>query len=201
LREFFEASAKIQDPQVPLTLFYAFKQSETDEAGEASTGWETMLQALIDAGFTITATWPIRTEKAGGLRDVGRNALASSIVLACRPRQGSGGNIDRRGLIAALREELPGALRRMQEGSIAPVDLAQAAIGPGMAVFSRYSMVVEGDGSNMRVRAALALINQILAEVLSEQEGDFDSDTRFCIKWFESYGFDEGPYGVAETLS
>lgn len=201
LRRFFVKSARIQDPDVPLVLFYAYKQSESDEAGSASTGWETMLQALIDAGFIIVATWPVRTEKEGGLRDVGRNALASSIVLACRPRLDSAGSTDRRGLITKLRTVLPGALRRMQEGSIAPVDLAQATIGPGMAVFSRYSRVVEADGSPMSVRAALILINQILGEVLSELEGDFDSDTRFCLKWFESYGFDEGKFGQAEILS
>lgn len=201
LRKFFEISSRAQDPRVPLTLFYAFKQSEIDEMGTASTGWETMLQALIDAGFVVVATWPIRTEKEGGLRDVGRNALASSIVLACRPRLRSAEATDRRGLIATLRRDLPKSLRRMQEGSVAPVDLAQAAIGPGMALFSSYTRVTEADGSVMKVRAALILINQILAEVLSEQEGDFDSDTRFCVKWFETYGFDQGKFGVAETLS
>ncbi|WP_433365041.1 DUF1156 domain-containing protein [Streptosporangium sp. CA-115845] len=201
LRKFFEASVKVQDPRAPLTLFYAFKQSETDETGTASTGWETMLQALVDAGFMVISTWPIRTEKEGGLRDIGRNALASSIVLACRPRQEKSISIDRRGFIVALRKELPDALRRMRQGSVAPVDLAQASIGPGIAIFSRYDCVTESDGSKMSVRSSLILINQILAEVLSEQEGDFDSDTRFCIKWFETYGFDIGTYGSAETLS
>ncbi|MGW4638429.1 DUF1156 domain-containing protein [Sphaerisporangium sp. NPDC004334] len=201
LRMFFEAALQVQGRAFPLTLFYAFKQSENEESGTASTGWETMLQALIDAGAIVAATWPVRTEQAGGLRQIGRNALASSIVLACRPRADSAEVIDRRGLISALKGELPGALRDLQQGGVAPVDLAQAAIGPGMATFSRYAQVTEADGSPMRVRAALMLINQILAEVLSDQEGDFDSDTRFCVKWFESYGFDEGVYGVAETLS
>ena len=132
---------------------------------------------------------------------VGTNALASSVVLACRPRSGSANVIDRRGLINALKAELPDALRDLQQGGIAPVDLAQAAIGPGMAVFSRYAQVTEADGSPMRVRAALVLINQMLSEVLSEQDNDFDSDTRFCINWFEIHGFDEGKFGDAESIS
>lgn len=185
----------------PMTVFYAFKQSETDGSGEASTGWETLLEGMIRSGWAVTATWPIRTERGGRIISIGTNALASSVVLACRPRPGTAGTIDRRGLINALKAELPSALRDLQQSGIAPVDLAQAAIGPGMAVFSRYAQVTESNGSPMGVRAALVLINQILAEVLSEQEGDFDSDTRFCIKWFETYGFDEGKFGQAETLS
>lgn len=185
----------------PITVFYAFKQSEVDDGGEASTGWETLLEGMIQSGWAITATWPIRTERGGRMTSIGTNALASSVVLACRPRPENAQVIDRRGLINALQTELPDALRALQQGGIAPVDLAQAAIGPGMSVFSRYAKVTEPDGSPMRVRAALVLINQILAEVLSEQEGDFDSDTRFCIKWFETHGFDEGKFGEAETLS
>ncbi|WP_433243500.1 DUF1156 domain-containing protein [Streptosporangium sp. CA-135522] len=185
----------------PIAVFYAFKQSEMDESGEASTGWETLLEGMIRSGWTITATWPIRTERAGRSREIGSNALASSVVLACKPRRETAGVTDRRGLINALKAKLPGALRDLQQGGIAPVDLAQAAIGPGMAVFSRYAQVAEANGSPMRVRTALILINQILADVLSEQEGDFDADTRFCIKWFETYGFDEGKFGQAETLS
>jgi putative DNA methylase len=185
----------------PITVFYAFKQSEIDESGEASTGWETLLQGMIRSGWAVTATWPIRTERSARVIGIGTNALASSVVLACRPRPEDAGAIDRRGLINQLKAELPAALHELQQGGIAPVDLAQAAIGPGMAVFSRHSHVTESDGSPMRVRAALMLINQILAEVLSEQEGDFDSDTRFCIKWFEAHGFDGGKFGEAETLS
>ena len=152
-------------------------------------------------GWEVTATWPIRTERSGRTRDIGSNALASSVVLALRPRPATAEALTRRGFLAALREELPSALRRLQEGGIAPVDLAQAAIGPGMAVFSRHARVVESDGADMTVRTALALINQILSEVLSEQESDFDGDTRFCVAWFEQYGFDEGKSGVADTLS
>jgi putative DNA methylase len=185
----------------PITVFYAFKQSEYDTAGLASTGWQTLLEGMVRSGWEVTATWPVRTERVGRSRDIKSNALASSIVLALRPRSDAAGALTRRGFLAAMREELPEALRYLQEGGIAPVDLAQAAIGPGMAVFSRHSRVIETDGTDMKVRTALALINQTLDEVLSEQEGDFDADTRFCLAWFEQHGFNEGSSGVAETLS
>jgi putative DNA methylase len=186
----------------PMTVVYGFKQSETDgTGGHASTGWETLLEGMIKSGWAITATWPMRSERSGRMNAVDTNALASSIVLACRPRRPDAEVTDRRGLIGALREELPAALRKLQQGGVAPVDLPQAAIGPGMAVFSRYARVNEPDGSQMRVRPALGLINQVLDEVLSQQEGDFSADTRWCLEWFKSYGFDPGPYGVAETLS
>jgi len=200
-RRVFASIRKDSLQDYPITIFYAFKQAESDGDGQASTGWETLLEGIIQSGWTITATWPLRTERSGRMRDVASNALASSIVLACRPRQEDAKVIDRRGLINALRAELPNALRNLQQGGIAPVDMAQAAIGPGMAIFSRYAEVIEPDGSCMRVRSALILINQILAEVLSEQEGDFDSDTRFCLKWFENHGFDDGRFGEAEILS
>jgi len=200
-REVFRRVRRSAPADFPISVFYAFKQSEEDRDGEASTGWETLLEGMIRSGWTITATWPIRTERSGRMLSIDTNALASSIVLTCRPRDAHAPETDRRGLINALKAELPSALRDLQQGGIAPVDLAQAAIGPGMAVFSRYARVVEPDGSPMRVRSALVLINQILAEVLSEQEGDFDSDTRFCIKWFETHGFDHGQFGEAETLS
>jgi putative DNA methylase len=186
----------------PISVFYAFKQAETDGDGDhASTGWETLLEAMIRSGWAVTGTWPMRTELGNRMRALDSNALASSIVLACRPRPADAAVTDRRGLIAALREELPGALRRLQQGGVAPADLPQAAIGPGMAVFSRYGRVSEPDGTGMRVRPALALINQVLDEVLSQQEGDFGADTRWCVEWFKSYGFQPGPFGVAETLS
>lgn len=197
----FKEIARLQDLRTPTCLFYAFKQEEgDDEGGSASTGWETMLAGLIDAGLTVQATWPIRTEAVGRMRNFASNALASSIVLACRPRSSNAGITDRRGFLDSLRSELPTALREMQQGAIAPVDLAQSSIGPGMAVFSRYVKVVEPTGEQMRVRAALGLINQVLDEVLAEQEGDFDAETRWAIKWFSQYGFDEGPFGDAETL-
>jgi putative DNA methylase len=186
----------------PITVFYAFKQAESDSNGiHVSTGWETLLEGMLNTGWAVTATWPIRTERGGRTRDIESNALASSIVLACRPRPTDAGFTDRRGLIAALREEFPEALRKLEQGKIAPVDLRQAAIGPGMAVFSRYARVNEPDGSAMRVRAALSLINQVLDEKLSQLEGDVSAETRWCVEWFKQFGFDAGPYGTAETLS
>ncbi len=195
----------------PLTVFYAFKQAESEEAdddengatenGTASTGWETMLEGLISAGFAVTGTWPVRTERAGRSVSIGSNALASSIVLVCQPRGDSAPMASRREFVTALKRELPAALRDLQSGNIAPVDLAQAAIGPGMAVYSRYSKVLETSGDRMGVRTALAQINQVLDEVLAEQEGEYDADTRWCIKWFEQFAHADGPYGDAETLS
>jgi putative DNA methylase len=186
---------------LPITVYYAFRQAETDAAGTASTGWEVLLEGMIRSGWEITATWPMRTELPNRMRSLDSNALASSVVLACRPRSGDAPAATRRAFLTALRDELPIALRELQQGSIAPVDLAQAAIGPGMGVFSRYAQVVEPDGSDMTVRTALALINQVLDEVLSEQEGDFDEDTRFCVKWFSQFGWDEQPFGRADDLS
>jgi len=203
LRRSFENILAVQDDEYPFTLFYAFKQAEdkADGAGRVSTGWETMLQGLLDAGATITGTWPVRTERSGGLREVGRAALASSIVLVCRRRSASAPLTTRRDFITTLRSELPIALQQLQQGNIAPVDLAQASIGPGMAVFSRYFRVVEADGSTMPVRAALAIINQVLDEVLASQEHEFDSDTRWAVAWFEEMGLNQGSAGRAETLS
>jgi putative DNA methylase len=185
----------------PISVFYGFKQSESSEDGHASTGWETLLEGMITSDWQVTATWPMRTERAGRVREIASNALASSIVLACRPRQEGAGVTDRRGLIAALREEMPGALRKLEQGNIAPVDLRQAAIGPGMAVFSRYTRVNEPGGEPLRVRTALSLINQVLDERLSQLEGDVSADTRWCVEWYKGHGFDSGPFGEAETLS
>jgi putative DNA methylase len=176
----------------PITIFYAYKQAESDDHGKSSTGWETFLDGLLRSGWAITGTWPIRTERGGRMRDIESNALASSVILACRPRPASAPTVDRRGLIATLRNELPKALKDLQQGSVAPVDLAQAAIGPGMAVFSRYAHVAEPDGSSMDVSTALKLINRILDEIQAELEGDLDSDSRFALKWFEEFGWDEG---------
>jgi len=189
-------------PACPVTIYYAFKQSESDGAdGTASTGWETFLDAVIRAGFAITGTWPMRSELA--TRNVGRgtNALASSIVLVCRPHAADAPTATRREFLNALKAELPVALTHLQRGNIAPVDLAQAAIGPGMAVYTRYGKVLDAEGKALSVRGALALINQTLDEALAEQEGDFDADSRWALAWFEQSGFAEGEYGVAETLS
>ena len=194
--------AKQSHPAYPVTIYYAFKQSETKgDTGTASTGWETFLDATIRAGFSIAGTWPIRTEKQGRVIGNNTNALASSIVLVCRQRPATAPMATRREFVAALRAELPTALAHLQSGNTAPVDLAQAAIGPGMAVFTRYAKVLDAEGKPVSVREALALINQLLDEVLAEQEGDFDADSRWALAWFEQQGFDEGEYGVAETLS
>lgn len=185
----------------PITVFYAFKQSESDNEGTVSTGWQTLLEGMLGNGWEVTATWPMRTELANKVSGLGSNMLASSIVLALRPRSDSAETISRRGFVQSLKSELPRALRELQQGSIAPVDLAQAAIGPGMAVFSRHARVLESDGSDMTVRTALALINQALDEVLAEQEGDFDAETRFAVKWFSQYGWNEAPSGEADVLT
>lgn len=187
--------------EYPITVYYAFKQAELEAEGMASTGWETLLSGMLTSGWMVTATWPVRSERAGRMISIGTNALASSIVLALRPRPTDAPIIDRRGFLAELKRALPGALRDLQQGSIAPVDMAQAAIGPGMAIFSRYARVVEPSGENMGVRDALRAINGVLDEVLSQQEGDFDDDTRWCIAWFETHGFEVSLYGEAETLA
>jgi putative DNA methylase len=189
-------------PAFPVTIYYAFKQSETDGGlGTASTGWEAFLDAVIRAGFATTGTWPMRTESDSRLRGQSSNALASSVVLVCRQRSPEARTATRRELIAALKTELPVSLAHLQRSNIAPVDLAQAAIGPGMAVYTRYAKVLDAEGKEVSVRDALALINQILDEVLAEQESDFDSDTRWALAWFEQYGFASAEYGMAEQLS
>lgn len=184
----------------PVTIYYAFKQTEQDVGGTASTGWETFLEAVMRAGFALTGTWPMRTERPGKIT-ASANILASSIILVCRPRPSDAPLATRKDFLAALRRELPPALRHLQEGNIAPVDLAQASIGPGMAVFSRYSRILETDGKPMTVRTALQMINQTLDETLAEQEGDFDPETAWAVAWFEQFGFNDGPFGDAETLS
>jgi putative DNA methylase len=187
-------------PGFPVTIYYAFKQSESDDDdGTASTGWDTFLEAVIHAGFAITGTWPMRTER--GARSSDTNTLASSIILVCRKRTIASPTAARREFITALKSELPGALTHLQRGNIAPVDLAQAAIGPGMAIYTRYSKVLDAEGNPLSVREALTLINQTLDEALAEQEGDFDADSRWAVAWFEQAGFTDGEYGVAETLS
>ncbi|MXY35177.1 MAG: DUF1156 domain-containing protein [Dehalococcoidia bacterium] len=189
-------------PAFPTSIYYAFKQSEQrGSADTSSTGWETFLAAVIEAGFSVTGTWPMRTELSNRMRGMASNALASSIVLVCRPRPGDAPIATRREVVDALKAELPPALAQLQAGNIAPVDLAQAAIGPGMGVFTRYRKVLDASGEPVSVREALALINQTLEETLVEQEADFDADTRWALAWFEQSGFAEGDFGVAETLS
>jgi putative DNA methylase len=189
-------------PAFPVTIYYAFRQSENRNGiGIASTGWETFLDAVSEAGFTISGTWPMRTELGNRMRGMETNALASSIVLVCRPRPAEAGTVTRREFVAVLKAELPEALRHLQASNIAPVDLAQAAIGPGMAVNTRHAKVLDAEGRPVSVREALALINQILDEALTEQEGDFDAESRWALAWFEQSAFREGKFGVAETLS
>jgi putative DNA methylase len=186
---------------VPLTLYYAYKQQDTGEDGQVSTGWHTLLNGLIATGWEITATWPMRSEMSNRPLSQEKNALASSIVLACRPRPANAPATTRRAFVAALKSELPEALRRLMQGAVAPVDLAQAAIGPGIGVFSRYSRVREADGSEMNVKDALLLINSTLDEVLGEQESDFDPDTRFAVKWYRQYGWTQESSGIADQLA
>lgn len=200
-RTVFARAREFANPDLPITVWYAFKQSEADEAGSASTGWETLLDGMIESGWEITSTWPNRSELSNRMIASGANALASSIVLSLRPRSDDATTTDRRGFIAALEAELPEALRRLQQGAISPVDLPQAAIGPGMAVFSRYGAVLEPDGSRMSVRSALARINEILDQVLSEQEGDFDPISRFAIAWYRQHGYAVGKFGDADSLA
>jgi putative DNA methylase len=200
-RNVFSRARRSALTDYPIAVYYAFRQSDTSLSGTASTGWETLLEGMIQSGWAITATWPLRSELGNRMRAIGSNALASSIVLALRPRQVEAPTTDRRGFIDALKSELPDALRKLQEGAIAPVDLPQAAIGPGMAVFSRYGGVIEADGSKMTVRSALARINEILDQVLSEQEGDFDATSRFAIAWYRQHGYATGKFGNADDLA
>mgnify|MGYP001345708645 CR=1 FL=1 len=214
-KEFFERGLykafnnikEIANKELPVTIYYAFKQSEIesndedDDINVSSTGWETMLEGLIKSGFEIVGTWPIRTEKIGRSVEIGTNALASSIVIVCRVKKDSLNMITRREYLNILRKELPSALKKLQQGNIAPVDLAQAAIGPGMSVFSRYSKVLEADGNPMTVRTALQIINQELDAYLTAQEGEMDTDSRFCIAWYEQFGMNEAPFGEADVLA
>ena len=201
MKEALSRLAEQAHPAFPVTVYYAFKQAEAkSDGGTSSTGWETFLEAVIRAGFSISGTWPVRTEGAGRIRAKDANALASSIVLVCRRRSPDTPPTSRRDFLAALRSELPLALADLQKSNIAPVDFAQAAIGPGMAIFTRYARVLEADGSPMSVRSSLVEINRMLDETLARQEGDLDPDTRFCVAWYEQYGVGDRAYGEAEVL-
>jgi putative DNA methylase len=197
----FGTLAQKADPRFPMLIVYAIKQGEEADESVGSTGWEVFLGGLVDAGLTVVATWPVRTTTDTRMIGLGNNALASAIFVVGRLRPADARTATRRDFLAALKSELPGALRNLQAGNIAPVDLAQAAIGPGMAVYTRYAKVLDSEGIALSVRDALIIINQILDEVLTEQEGDFDPDSRWAVAWFEQTGFDEGEYGTAETLS
>ena len=185
----------------PAAIYYAFKQSETEAEGVSSTGWASFLEAVIQAGYSINGTWPVRTELSTRMIGKDANALASSIVMVCRPRPADAPLTTRADFLRELRRTLPGALSALTASNIAPVDMAQASIGPGMAVYSKYAQVLESDGSRMPVRVALQLINAALDEFLAEQEGHLDDQTRFAVTWFETHGTAEAAYGDAETLA
>ena len=186
---------------IPVTIYYAYKQSDSDDGGTASSGWETMLEAIVKAGFTITGTWPVRTECLSRSVAQNTNALASSIVLVCRKRAAGAPQTTRRNLVNQLRRELRPALKKLQESNIAPVDLAQSAIGPGMGVFSRYRQVLEADGTPMSVRSALKITNEEIDLYFNEQVGDMDSASRFCIDLYTQNAFNDIKYGEAEILA
>jgi putative DNA methylase len=193
--------AKQVSPQYPLAIYYAFKQSEIEQDGISSTGWATFIQAIINAGLDIRATWPVRSEQTSRIRGIGSNALASSVVLVCRKRSKDAENITRAELIRALKRELPSAIAELQAANIAPADMPQSAIGPGMGVFSRYKAVLESDDRPMSVKTALQLINRELDEYLGGIQGEFDADTRFAITWFEQNGLKAGDYGTANNIA
>ena len=186
---------------VPLTVYYAYKQQDNGENGKTSTGWHTLLDGLIGAGWEVTATWPVRSELTNRMLSQGANALASSIVLSCRPRPDEAPTTTQRAFVQRMKAELPDALRTLMQGDIAPVDLAQAAIGPGIAVFSRYARVRSASGKDIGAREALELINRTLDEVLGEQESDFDPDTRFAVRWYREYGWRSEHSGIADQLA
>ncbi len=193
-------------PAFPVTIYYAFKSSDTDDSGTSNTGWETFLAAVLQAGFTITGTWPMRTERGGRMIGNGTNALASSIVLVCRKRDANAEEVGRREFLNELHETMPGALRDMLgldglRSPIAPVDLAQAAIGPGMEIFSRYKAVLNADGTPMTVHEAMIEINREISDYLNPDGAGFDPATLFCNDWFKQYGWNEGPFGDADTLA
>lgn len=207
----FTVLKNAMDERFPMTIYYAFKQEEEEEADEPeeegsgnaislTTGWETILEAVVQSGFQITATWPLRASQQWRLRAMGSNALASYIVMVCRMRAENAPSVTRRQYLQELKKELPEALLILQRSNLAPVDLAQAALGPGMGIYSRYSSILEQDGARMKVRTALSLINKTLDEILTEQEGDFDPETRWALAWFEQYGNEKQPYGPAESL-
>jgi putative DNA methylase len=207
--EFFLAGMRIAignlaaqcSTEYPTTIYYAFKQSEIEVEGISSTGWATFLQAVVEAGYAVVGTWPVRTEMANRMIASGTNALANSVVLVCRKKEASAEVITRAEFIRALKRELPPAIGELQAANIAPADMPQSAIGPGMGVFSRYKAVLESDDSPMTVKAALQLINRELDEYLGGIQGEFDADTRFAITWFEQNGLKAGDYGTANNIA
>ena len=200
LRQAFALLREVQDPRFPMTIYYGYQQTERSGAGRGGTAWEALLESVMAAGLRVVSTWPLRTERPEGVKK-GSNSLATSVLLVCRPRGEGATTATVADFRRALRERLPAALRLLQQGGIAPVDLAHAAIGPGMAVFSSFERVVEAGGAHMSVRAALEAINRAVDEALEGAESDLDADTRWAVTWFEDHGFEEGDYGRAEQLS
>lgn len=201
IRSAISKMAENGSPDFPAAIYYAFKQSEVEQEGLTSKGWATFLQAIIEAGYSIIGTWPVRTELANRMRGIGSNALATSVVLVCRKRENAAEVITRAEFIRALKRELPPAIAELQAANIAPADMPQSAIGPGMGVFSRYKAVLESDDSPMGVKTALQLINRELDEYLGGIQGEFDADTRFAITWFEQNGLNAGDYGTANSIA
>jgi putative DNA methylase len=202
---------KGMDSRFPLTVYYAFKQDEGEDSNDSdtensndislTTGWETLLESLVSTGFQIIATWPIKASQKWRMVAMGTNSLTSYIVLACRARPQTASSITRREYLQIIKRELPDAIAVLQKSNLAPVDMAQATIGPGMAIYSRYDKIMEQDGTQMSVRTALSLINKALGEILAEQEGDFDTETRWALAWFEQKEFAAGEFGDANALA
>ena len=193
--------ARQSSPAYPATIYYAFKQSEIAQEGISSTGWSTFLQAVLEAGYAVVGTWPVRTEMANRMIASGTNALANSVVMVCRQRETSAETISRAEFIGALKRELPPAIEELQKANISPADMPQSAIGPGMGIFSRCKAVLEADDSLMTVKTALQLINRELDEYMGDIQGEFDADTRFAITWFEQNGLGAGDYGSANSIA
>ena len=186
---------------IPVTIYYAFKQSDNDSDGKVSSGWETMLSAIIKAGFTVTGTWPINTEREGRSVSIDTNALASSIVIVCRKMDGAKPSTTMRLFVDELRSELLPAVQKLQVSNIAPVDLAQSAIGPGIAVYSRYKNIIQADGSELSVRDALKLINRELDNILNEHDSDIDTESSLCLMLYSQKGYNEWTFGDVNTLA
>ncbi len=193
--------ARQSSDAAPIAIYYAFKQREIKTEGISSTGWATFLQAIIETGYSVVGTWPIRTELANRINGLGCNALANSVVLVCRKKEATAETITRAEFIRALKRELPPAIEKLQVANIAPTDMPQSAIGPGMAVFSRYKEVLEANDNPMTVKTALQLINAELDEFLNDLQGEFDQETRFALTWFEQHGHHEADYGIADNLA
>jgi putative DNA methylase len=193
--------ARIVESSVPVTIYYAFKQREVAEEGLTSSGWATFLQAVFDAGFAVDGTWPVRSEGEVRLNANSANALASSIVLVCTKRSTTAAVMTRREFIARLKSEMPDALQKIKEAGVGPVDMAQSALGPGMGIFTSYAKVLEPDDSEMNVRTAIALINEVREEILGEEDAGYDVETRFCLDWFQTFGMNEGRSGDAISIA